>query len=225
MRLELFVLLLIVGILSSSAMAGAQNGSHDRYKGESQSNKEDLTAQQQFERGIAYSTGSGVEQSDLDAVRWIKRAAERNHAYAQFNLGEAYANGVGVAQDYGLAVKWLTMAAKMDVTDAQVSLGLKYDSGLGVGQNKSEAVKWFRQAAELGNPHGQNNLAIAYALGEGVEQSSIKAYAWFELAKMNTQANIGVVAEAHQTQISQKMSLAELSAARSLVEQWLLRIK
>ncbi len=209
--------MLAVGIISSSPIAREQS----KDDGDSKTAKELLTPQQQFEKGVAYSIGRGVQQSDLDAVKWIGKAAERGHAYAQFNLGEAYANGVGVVQDYARSVKWLTMAAKRDVTDAQVSLGLKYDSGLGVIQDKREAVKWFRRAAERDNPYGQNNLAIAYALGEGVTQNSIKAYAWLELAKVNESE----VSKEYQEQLSQKMSNAEISAAMSLVEQWQLHIK
>jgi len=175
---------------------------------------EAISPQELFDIGIAYSTGSGVEQSDTEAIKWIRSAAERGHSYAQFNLGEAFSNGTGIVQDFQRSVQWLTMAAKSGVTDAQVSLGLKYDSGLGVVQDKKEAVRWFRLAAQQGNPHGQNNLAIAYALGEGLPKNSINAYIWFELARINGSE----VSEAYREQISQTMAPSEIAMAIEQIE-------
>ena len=53
-------------------------------------------AESQYNLGIAYEKGYGVEQSYSEAVYWYTKAAEQGNANAQNNLGVAYHNGNGV---------------------------------------------------------------------------------------------------------------------------------
>ena len=43
-----------------------------------------------------YSSGLGVRQDRVEAVRWYRRAAEQGSAQAQNNLGIMYDEGRGV---------------------------------------------------------------------------------------------------------------------------------
>ena len=43
--------------------------------------------------GFAYKYGEGLEQSDKEAVRWYRQAADQGHAAAQFRLGVVYEDG------------------------------------------------------------------------------------------------------------------------------------
>lgn len=49
----------------------------------------------QFELGVRYADGRGVEQSDAEAVKWFCRAAEQGNAGAQNALGFMYYRGRG----------------------------------------------------------------------------------------------------------------------------------
>ncbi|MDG6450409.1 tetratricopeptide repeat protein, partial [Glaesserella parasuis] len=60
----------------------------------------------QFNLGIMYDNGHGVNQDYHQAVKWYQKAAEQGNANAQFNLGNMYYQGRGVNQDYHQAVKW-----------------------------------------------------------------------------------------------------------------------
>jgi TPR repeat protein len=40
----------------------------------------------QFNLGIMYENGQGVEKDDERAVEWYQRAADQGHVKAQFNL-------------------------------------------------------------------------------------------------------------------------------------------
>ena len=40
----------------------------------------------QFQMGVAYENGRGVEPSDEEAVQWHRRAADQGHEKARFNL-------------------------------------------------------------------------------------------------------------------------------------------
>ena len=63
-------------------------------------------ADAQFNLGVSYDNGTGVEQDDSEAARWYRKAAEQGHAGAQFNLALAITNGDGVEQDAAEAERW-----------------------------------------------------------------------------------------------------------------------
>ncbi|MDG6345895.1 tetratricopeptide repeat protein, partial [Glaesserella parasuis] len=50
----------------------------------------------QFNLGIMYDNGYGVNQDYHQAAKWYQKAAEQGDAVAQFNLGNMYSDGRGV---------------------------------------------------------------------------------------------------------------------------------
>lgn len=70
----------------------------------------DATAQ--YNLGLLYRQGSGVQQDEAEAVRWLRKAADAGDDYAQLALGRSYLRGRGVEQDYGEARRWLETALK-----------------------------------------------------------------------------------------------------------------
>ena len=44
-------------------------------------------ASAQYNLGVMYENGHGVEQDDEQAVFWYRKAAEQGYADAQYNLG------------------------------------------------------------------------------------------------------------------------------------------
>ena len=58
--------------------------------GDTITDSELYSAKECFEKGKAYHEGSGVEQSDAEAVKWYRLAADQGDAYAQNNLGVMY---------------------------------------------------------------------------------------------------------------------------------------
>jgi TPR repeat protein len=69
-------------------------------------------ASAQFNLGLMYEKGQGVQQDYKTAVRWYRLAAKQGYVNAQYNLGVMYQNGQGVPQDYKTAVKWYRLAAE-----------------------------------------------------------------------------------------------------------------
>ena len=65
----------------------------------------------QFNLGLMYYKGQGVEQDHAKAVKCYRLAAEEGNVKAQHNLGVAYHNGRGVAQNYKEAYIWHSIAA------------------------------------------------------------------------------------------------------------------
>lgn len=116
-------------------------------------------ARAQYDMGLLYHTGLGVELDYQVAIMWYQRAAERQYAPAQFNLGSMYDNGEGVPQDYKTAIKWYLFAAEQGYSPAQYNLGSMYFGGQGVPKiNPVAAYMWYSIAASEGNEFAQKTL-------------------------------------------------------------------
>ena len=68
-------------------------------------------ADAQYNLGISYSRGVGVEPDSREAIRWFREAADQGHPDAQNSLGVAYSDGKGVERGDEEAVKWFRAAA------------------------------------------------------------------------------------------------------------------
>ena len=53
----------------------------------------------QYDLGLMYLYGEGVQEDPSEGIRWLHQAAEQEHADAQYALGVLYANGQDVEQD------------------------------------------------------------------------------------------------------------------------------
>ena len=58
-----------------------------------------------------FAEGRGVAQSDMEAARWYRKAADKGFAEAQYNLGTMFAQGRGVPQSDVEAARWHRKAA------------------------------------------------------------------------------------------------------------------
>ena len=65
----------------------------------------------QYNLGIMHANGRGVSQSDVEAAKWYRLAAERGYVLAQSSLGLHYATEAAF-QRRGWALMWLTLAAE-----------------------------------------------------------------------------------------------------------------
>lgn len=76
-------------------------------------------ASAQYNLGLMYSKGDGVQKNNTEAVKWYRKAAEQGNAKAQFNLGVKYFHGEGVPENYIEAFKWWNLAAAQGVENAK----------------------------------------------------------------------------------------------------------
>ena len=153
----------------------------------------------QFQLGVCYANGSGVEKDMNEAAKWYREAAEQGNPLAQNSLADCYRKGAGVEMNIEESVKWYLQSAKQDNADAQLQLGVCYFKGSGVEQDKAEAVEWFRKSAEQGKALAQYNLGRCYLDGIGVEKNYEEAAKWFgqsaEQGNVNAQYNLGLCYE------------------------------
>ena len=73
----------------------------------------------QYNLGLCYAEGNGVEVDLAEAVRWFRKAAEQGMPQAQFNLGLCLARGVGVAKNVVEGAMWLNSAAQQGNHEAE----------------------------------------------------------------------------------------------------------
>lgn len=134
------------------------------------------------QRLLAPLPSASVAQQHEEGVKWLRKAAEQNHAHAQFALGISYLTGRGVAKDEAEAVKWWRKAAAQNLPYAQFELGGCYYNGRGMATNYVEAVKWYRKAAAQNFPPAQCWLGACYVEGHGVAQDMAEGVKWLRKA-------------------------------------------
>ncbi|MCG8687297.1 MAG: caspase family protein, partial [Desulfobacterales bacterium] len=115
----------------------------------------------------------------IQAYKWIRKAAEKNDAFAQMFLATFYHCGVGVSIDYSQAAFWYRKAAENEIVDAQTALAHFYENGIGVKQSYSDAVHWYYKAADNDEPMAQKQLGYMWENGKGVNKDYVMASFWY----------------------------------------------
>ncbi len=128
-------------------------------------------ADAQYNLGLLYMNGKGVEKNDRQALFYFLDAARQGHAEAQFNAGLLFATGRGITRTDRDAFMWWERAAKQGLIAAKYNLGFMYAYGRGTGVDYEKAISLWNEAADAGYAEAIDALATAYENG------------WFGLAK------------------------------------------
>ena len=115
----------------------------------------------------------GCEKAPVQAVLWMRRAAELGHAPAQYTLALWYTGGSNsLPINYKEAMRLARLGAGQGNRGATCLVGFHFDHGRGVAESRDEACKWYRQAAVLGEEATKSNLRD---LGRGGHEPSLAA--------------------------------------------------
>ena len=68
-------------------------------------------AEAQFNLGVCYTLGKGVEKDEVKVFEWWKKAAEQGDVRAQYIIGVWYDCGTVVKKDERKALEWYKKAA------------------------------------------------------------------------------------------------------------------
>ena len=139
-------------------------------------------ASAQYNIGLMYMNGQGVDKDIVTAVNWMRKAAEGGDRDAQLAVGLMYRKGQGIPQDDFEAVNWFRAAAEQGNTDAALQLAMAYQEGRGTVLNNEQASQWFSHAAENQNAEAQYWLGRNLLFGKGVERDPVRGYACLSLA-------------------------------------------
>ena len=108
-----------------------------------------------------------VDVDKVQAVYWLRKAAEQRVAAAEHELGACYSLGEGVNEDDEQALYWFRRAAEQGHSLAQANLGIYYQEGYGVEKDGNHALYWFEKAIEnKDNSLGDNVAAIRRIIKE-----------------------------------------------------------
>jgi uncharacterized protein len=75
-------------------------------------------AEAQYNLGVMYDEGAGVDQDLAAAARWYRKAAEQGFVDAQTNLGMMCYHGQGIPRDHHEAARWFKLAASQGDQEA-----------------------------------------------------------------------------------------------------------
>lgn len=120
----------------------------------------DSDARAQYQQGIMYQRGEGVDADNTEAARWYGLAADQGYAPSKINLARLYYTGDGVAHDHEAAARLAEQAAKSGNTDAQFFLGALYHNGHGVPNDLMKSHMWLSMAAMRGSKLARERLAV-----------------------------------------------------------------
>ncbi len=76
----------------------------------------------QYNTGVNYSLGRGIDKNMEKAVYWYQRANEQGHSKAPFNIAIIYSDGKYLEPDPTLAIKYFLIAEERNNKEAKIFL-------------------------------------------------------------------------------------------------------
>jgi len=92
------------------------------------------------------------------AVRYLMKAAEKNHPMAQYKLASYYENGKYVKKSKKEAFRWYKEAAEHGHPQAMERVGYCYEKGRGVKKNEPLAAHWYSLAEQNGQEFARKRM-------------------------------------------------------------------
>ena len=161
---------------------------------------------------------SGLPNTQADALRLIRHAADQGDVMGQLSLAGRYDSGKGVPEDDAEAARLYRLAADQGSYEAQHKLAMRYHYGDGVAQNSAEAARWYTLAADQGYSSAQISLASMHRYGEGVPENYVEAYKWYNLLSARPYA--GDVWQREKQALRSMMTRDQIAEAQRLSSVW-----
>uniref|UniRef100_A0A8D0G6G3 DAP3 binding cell death enhancer 1 n=1 Tax=Sphenodon punctatus TaxID=8508 RepID=A0A8D0G6G3_SPHPU len=129
----------------------------------------------QFNVGLCYEHGRGIERDPAKAMLYYRRAAYQGHSMAQYRCAKWLLRHWPRADRDGAweAVALLEQAATLGLTQAQAYLGVLYLKGLQPGKHR--ALKYLQLAAKNGDSQSRYHVGVCYEKGFGVPRNLLEA--------------------------------------------------
>ena len=131
--------------------------------------------------------GQVLSTNNRAALKWLKKAVEKDHAASQHLLGQMYMTGRGVTRDLDRAMELFRQAAISGYAEAEYDLGCALMDGTTGHKDPYQALRWFRLAGAQGHIPSQYRVGCALAHGEGCEVDLQQAATWLRKASVNNE--------------------------------------
>lgn len=135
-------------------------------------------ADAQYLLGIGYLDGIGVKRNAVEGVKWLKRAANQNHALALFELANCYASGDGVVAQKEEAARLWDESAKYGEYTAYAEIGDLYDEL----EDYERAFNYYKMGASHGDEVAMYHVGMYYLMGISAQCDVYKAFAYLKQA-------------------------------------------
>ena len=158
----------------------------------------------QYQVGLCYEEGKGVDESRSEALKWFKQAAENGNADAMYKVGESYRFGED-GEVFAVELHVEELEERQIADGAAAAVGSYYEvEDLNI--DMIEAVKWYRKAAKGGNQNAKAfidsmkdvsdtlkaaekgdveamcELGECFEDGKGVKENKAEAFRWYLMA-------------------------------------------
>lgn len=130
--------------------------------------------------GMMYENGVGAPADQAASVKYLEKAAAKDHTPSMIHLGNRLATGRGVAPDAKRGVELLEKALALGEMQARLTLGVLYETGTGVPKDEKKAYQLYTDAATAGDVGAYNKLGYFHENGMGTEKSDVKAAEWYK---------------------------------------------
>jgi TPR repeat protein len=148
-------------------------------------NAEKGFARDQTRIGYMHWLGILLPESQTEAMKWFRLAAEQGDSLALTYLAEMYAKGMGVEADLEHAVALMNQAAARNYVGAQAALGYLLCFKNAPNSTPYSGIELLERAARSGSSLGQTCLGFSYISGKHVKRDIQKGWFWLELAAQN----------------------------------------
>ena len=116
-------------------------------------------AEAQYKVGEMYESGRGVAKNQVEAMRWINKAAAQGHQAAGYKLLYYDLKKTGVTAANKPRLIDLQNAAKAGDGYAQYYVGLMHSRGVGLRRNSTVALDWLNKASLVGVTAAEAEIA------------------------------------------------------------------
>ncbi|MCC6919216.1 MAG: sel1 repeat family protein [Alphaproteobacteria bacterium] len=148
----------------------------------------DGDASAQFNIGVMYANGLGVDRDMSVAMSWWGNAARQLHVRAAHNLalamlaGEPISHGERTKPDFTAILRYLKIGADAGYPNSEYTMGKLYADGVGVEKDERRAAELYLSASIKGFAKAQYNLGKVYRDGTGMRKDESLSLFWFSEA-------------------------------------------
>merc|ERR1719291_755591 len=124
-----------------------------------------------YNMAVMMLNGLGVKEDEVEATKWMIRAAEGGHEKALRSRLIRVPRAPWTDYDHEtLGAEWILNEAEGGNRNAQVKLAQMYYLGQGVDVDKAKSCYWYMQAAQQGVAEAMYQASGMLIRGDGVEK-------------------------------------------------------
>jgi|GEM_PF-5491388 len=133
--------------------------------------------------GNLYYLGENVKRDLSKAIKYYKKACEKNWPGAFYNLGWYYYNGIEVNLDKNISFHLYKKAAELGNHYAQFKLGILYFHGIGTSRDADLALQFVQKASTQGHQEAIDFMvALSVAADPKVDFLDTNEILWGNMA-------------------------------------------